>query len=434
MAKCRKRHCYQSRIKGDPNSDDLSLSHTMAPPGRVPLIVVIVFNVAVGHEYHCNKDLIMNDDLRFNMLNYHNDIRTNIAWGAQDWPTGQGPAKNMYRVGWDCKLEEEAAKSLQQCSEAEYTAAPNNFAVLDVISKPRNKWPATNFALHRALNSWYKPSIGFDQGSTLADEKLGAFGNVRANKVGDTLYEDGWVCYSDSDCTTYENSRCSGGLCEAPDNLVLRTTTTTTTTTANPSAGGDGNSQCANNPEMTDEARKMLTDKHNQLRAQTAKGLSVDPKSATGFAPKGSAMKKMKYDCEIEASAQAYTNLCKGLQHSWGQYGENIWMIFAENYNRKDVVDWAPQSWFDELKQYGVGEKNIFNASMMNVGHYTQVVWGDTDRFGCGFKSCAGSGYTALICQYAPPGNWLDSTIYKVGEPCSACPVGTTCEDGALCA
>src|SRR5262249_17767280 len=55
------------------------------------------------------------------------------------------------------------------------------------------------------------------------------------------------------------------------------------------------------------------------------------------------------------------------------------------------------------------------NASAQRSGHYTQLVWADTHRVGCGLAVCPGSAfgypnsYTAyyLGCDYAPGGNYL---------------------------
>jgi hypothetical protein len=68
---------------------------------------------------------------------------------------------------------------------------------------------------------------------------------------------------------------------------------------------------------------------------------------------------------------------------------------------------------------------------------YTKIVWADTYKVGCGFT---GFHYPFLnyyfgtyLCLYGPGGNVVGGNVYKIGAPCTACPAGTTCDDG-LCA
>ena len=71
------------------------------------------------------------------------------------------------------------------------------------------------------------------------------------------------------------------------------------------------------------------------------------------------------------------------------------------------------------------------------VGHYTQVVWADSEELGCGlvqYKNPDGDMFfTIVVCNYATAGNMVRGQIYEKGAACSACPPGYTCDDG-LCA
>jgi hypothetical protein len=67
------------------------------------------------------------------------------------------------------------------------------------------------------------------------------------------------------------------------------------------------------------------------------------------------------------------------------------------------------------------------------TGHYTQVVWADTYKVGCGFTAFRGSNgwYSKLyVCNYGPGGNIIGGTMYKKGTACSQC--SSTCDNG-LC-
>ncbi|KIH59999.1 hypothetical protein ANCDUO_09758 [Ancylostoma duodenale] len=62
------------------------------------------------------------------------------------------------------------------------------------------------------------------------------------------------------------------------------------------------------------------------------------------------------------------------------------------------------------------------------------MVWGETDRVGCGIHHCYGDKgdrkkQTLVVCNYLVFGNIANHTIYEIGEPCKKCPVGYTCEN-----
>lgn len=64
------------------------------------------------------------------------------------------------------------------------------------------------------------------------------------------------------------------------------------------------------------------------------------------------------------------------------------------------------------------------------TGHYSQIIWADTNRVGCGFTSFRDNGTfetNLYVCNYGPAGNFVGLPSYKVGEPCSQCPANTAC-------
>ncbi|CAL1261144.1 unnamed protein product [Larinioides sclopetarius] len=66
-----------------------------------------------------------------------------------------------------------------------------------------------------------------------------------------------------------------------------------------------------------------------------------------------------------------------------------------------------------------------------SYGHFTQMVWAESWTLGCGkvvFKE--GSLYmTLIVCNYGPTGNVEKKSMYKIGKPCSDCPLNTCCGD-----
>ncbi|XP_071982603.1 uncharacterized protein [Engystomops pustulosus] len=93
--------------------------------------------------------------------------------------------------------------------------------------------------------------------------------------------------------------------------------------------------------------------------------------------------------------------------------------------------------WHRERDFYNFTENSCQEGQM--CGHYTQVVWAETERVGCGEKFCEKlEGFEEgnmflLVCNYEPPGNFQGEKPYTPGEACSSCPPAHVCKD-SLCA
>ena len=107
---------------------------------------------------------------------------------------------------------------------------------------------------------------------------------------------------------------------------------------------------------------------------------------------------------EIEKVAQAYSEQLATIDqmvHSGNQnYGENLFYCYASN---KICVtgEAASQSWYDEVKDYNYSNP-VFSSK---TGHFTQLVWKDTEEIGCG-AACNSNNKCYVTCNYYPPGNY----------------------------
>lgn len=85
---------------------------------------------------------------------------------------------------------------------------------------------------------------------------------------------------------------------------------------------------------------------------------------------------------------------CSGnLVHSGGPHGENL----AVGYGTTGAVD----AWYNEIDNYDYSNPGFSS----NSGHFTQLVWKNTQSVGCGVKACGGVWGDYVICSYDPAGN-----------------------------
>jgi pathogenesis-related protein 1 len=140
---------------------------------------------------------------------------------------------------------------------------------------------------------------------------------------------------------------------------------------------------------------KGITEAHNKFRRKTGSGLP-----------------ELVWDDEVAAYAQRWadhlksTNGCS-MQHRRGSsreksYGENLAWASGKELEPEDVV----QMWYDEIKYYNYASNSCSGV----CGHYTQVIWRDSKKVGCGMAKCGRS--EVWVCNYDPPGNWVGRKPY----------------------
>jgi pathogenesis-related protein 1 len=107
----------------------------------------------------------------------------------------------------------------------------------------------------------------------------------------------------------------------------------------------------------------------------------------------------LAWSTKVAASAQKWADKLKkggcGLQHSGGEYGENLAAGTAGMLDAARVTG----MWYDEVKRYNFRSGGF----SMQTGHFTQLAWRGTTHLGCARASC--DGIDVWVCQYDPPGN-----------------------------
>jgi len=100
------------------------------------------------------------------------------------------------------------------------------------------------------------------------------------------------------------------------------------------------------------------------------------------------------------------------LKHSSGRdgkVGENLAMGTKNDYDTERLI----YLWTKEKKNYIPGKKfpNVSRTgNWKDVAHYTQIVWRNTSKVGCGVAT--NTKWKILVCHYTSAGNWIGSYPY----------------------
>jgi hypothetical protein len=81
--------------------------------------------------------------------------------------------------------------------------------------------------------------------------------------------------------------------------------------------------------------------------------------------------------------------------------GENLWAGTSGAYAPEEMVE----GWVEEKKYFRPGRfpDNSVTGDFADVGHYTQLMWRESDRVGCALAE--GAEEEVLVCRYRTAGN-----------------------------
>ena len=123
----------------------------------------------------------------------------------------------------------------------------------------------------------------------------------------------------------------------------------------------------------------------------------------------GVAVAPLGWDADVAATALRWAaalaaNQCAFEHDTQQTYGENLWWSSWDPTPEEVVLGWA-----SEVADYDYDANTCADGAV--CGHYTQVVWADSQRLGCGAATCD-DGSVIWNCRYDPPGNWVGERPY----------------------
>ncbi|XP_039277653.1 venom allergen 5 [Nilaparvata lugens] len=174
-----------------------------------------------------------------------------------------------------------------------------------------------------------------------------------------------------------------------------------------------------NDNTVTEKDISDVIQAHNDYRATVALGHLEDQ-------PPAQDMQKMTWDSELADRAQYWANQCM-FKHDGDRgknTGQNLYIIYygGPHAERQHNFTQAVESWYGEHKYYTYKklESGDSNDPTTQTGHYTQVVWADTNKVGCGFASYYQTekeqDQILYVCNYAPAGNYIGQYPYIDGK------------------
>jgi len=98
--------------------------------------------------------------------------------------------------------------------------------------------------------------------------------------------------------------------------------------------------------------------------------------------------------------------------------GENIAWACCDDPPKQSGIQ-VVDMWASEKKSYAYGATGDECTSHDGgtVGHYTQLVWAESNKMGCGMASCGNKG-TVWVCNFYPAGNWMgEAPFCKANVP-----------------
>lgn len=99
--------------------------------------------------------------------------------------------------------------------------------------------------------------------------------------------------------------------------------------------------------------------------------------------------------------------------HASSKYGENLAMMGSNVSPSPSLCKTAVDRWYAESKVYDYSNP----AFTSNAGHFTQLIWNDTQNIGIGIATSPKTGMMYIAMWYDPPGNVYGRFTLNVFPP-----------------
>jgi pathogenesis-related protein 1 len=144
------------------------------------------------------------------------------------------------------------------------------------------------------------------------------------------------------------------------------------------------------------------------LTTQNAVRASASPAPSPALPP-------FTWSSDAQSVAQQYASQCVYAHNpNRGNRGENI--AYDSPAGFQDLAN-IVNLWASEASSYTYSTNSC--ASGADCGHYTQIVWRDTTKVGCGHQICtfnqpdhSHNAWDFWVCDYEPPGNVIGQKPY----------------------
>ncbi|CAN8270948.1 unnamed protein product [Cochlearia groenlandica] len=156
---------------------------------------------------------------------------------------------------------------------------------------------------------------------------------------------------------------------------------------------------------LTQAYRHTIPNANADVKPQETLAVHNKARAMVGVGP-------MVWNKTLATYAQSYANNMRdkdcAMNHSMGPYGENL----AAGWGTMSGPV-ATEYWMTEKANYDYDTNTCGGGNDDGVcGHYTQIVWRESVRLGCGSVRCKNNEYIWVICSYDPPGNYIGQRPY----------------------
>ncbi|RCN43047.1 SCP-like protein [Ancylostoma caninum] len=147
--------------------------------------------------------------------------------------------------------------------------------------------------------------------------------------------------------------------------------------------------------------------------------------------------KEYKYDCTLEEGAVNWASQCPTTlsePSTRPNVGENFKTFPATRFNFDTAAKKASHfgsvtEWWKVIRDVNYFERVVVFRPFHDgapISSFTQMGWATSNLLGCAIVRCRNDGRYVGVCRYSPRGNIVNSNVYQVGTPCSACPTGAS--------